>query len=75
MEEAIQMLKLKLSDALEKLFPDVDKVNENAKKADLEIDFQNLSTTLSEIENQIVPFEFEFFNGGENDKFCEIIIG
>ena len=64
-----------LSDALEKLFPDVDKVNENAKKADLEIDFQNLSTTLSEIEKQIVPFEFEFFNGGENDKFREIIIG
>ena len=64
-----------LLDALEKLFPDVDKVNENAKKADLEIDFQNLSTTLSEIEKQIVPFEFEFFNGGENDKFREIIIG
>ena len=64
-----------LSDSLQQLFPDIDNsINEN-KKADLEIDFKNLSTTLSEIENQIVPFEFEFFNGGENNKFREIILG
>ena len=64
-----------LSDSLQKLFPDIDKIINENKKADLEIDFKNLTTTLSEIENQIVPFEFEFFNGGENNKFREIILG
>ena len=64
-----------LSDHLQKLFPDIDNIINQNKKADLEIDFPNLTNTLSEIENQIVPFEFEFFNGGENNKFREIILG
>ena len=64
-----------LSDSLQQLFPDIDKIIDENKKADLEIDFKNLTSTLSEIENQIVPFEFEFFNGGENNKFREIIFG
>ena len=64
-----------LSDSLQKLFPDIDNIINENKKADLEIDFTNLTKTLSEIENQIVPFEFEFFNGGENNKFREIILG
>ena len=53
-----------LSDSLQKLFPDIDNIINENKKADLEIDFTNLTKTLSEIENQVVPFEFEFFNGG-----------
>ena len=65
----------RLSDSLQKLFPDIDNIINENKKADLEIDFTNLTKTLSEIENQIVPFEFEFFNGGENNKFREIILG
>ena len=64
-----------LSDSLQQLFPDIDKIIDQNKKADLEIDFKNLTSTLSEIENQIVPFEFEFFNGGENNKFREFIFG
>ena len=64
-----------LSDHLQKLFPDIDNIINQNKKADLEIDFPNLTNTLSEIENQIVPFEFEFFNSGENNKFREIILG
>ena len=64
-----------LSDSLQKLFPDIDNIINENKKADLEIDFTNLTKTLSEIENQIVPFELEFFNGGENNKFREIILG
>ena len=64
-----------LSDSLQKLFPDIDNIINENKKADLEIDFTNLTKTLSEIENQIVPFEFEFFNGGENNRLREIILG
>ena len=64
-----------LSDHLQKHFPDIDNIINENKKADLEIDFTNLTNTLSEIENQIVPFEFEFFNGGENNKFRDIILG
>ena len=64
-----------LSDSLQQLFPDIDKIIDENKKADLEIDFKNLTSTLSEIENQIVPFESEFFNGGENNKFRDFILG
>ena len=64
-----------LSDALQNLFPDIDNIINESKKADLEIDFKNLTKTLSEIENQIVPFEFEFFDGEENNKFRDIILG
>ena len=34
---------------------------------------ENLSQTLSAIGNQILPFEFEFFNGGLNENFKDII--
>ena len=56
------------------MFPDVERISEQNKKADVTADFDNLSETLSAIEhNQIVPFEFEFFKGGKNEKFDEII--
>ena len=62
-----------LSEQLQKCFPDIDqKVNE--KEKDYKIDIENLSEVLSEIgKNEIVPFEFEFFHGGKNEKFNEII--
>ena len=55
-----------LSEQLQKLFPDIDqKVNE--KEKDFQLDIENLSQVLSEIEkSEIVPFEFEFFHGGQN---------
>ena len=62
-----------LSENLQNLFPDVEKILEDNKKADVKIDLENLSQTLSAIGNQILPFEFEFFNGGPNEKFRDII--
>ena len=62
-----------LSDSLQKLFPDVEKITEDNRKADVKIDIENLSQTLSAIGNEILPFEFEFFNGGANEKFSNII--
>ena len=63
-----------ISEKLQQLFPDVEKISEENKKTDVTMDFDNLSETLSAIEpNQIVPFEFEFFKGGKNAKFVEII--
>ena len=55
------------------MFPDVEKILEDNKKADVKSDIENLSQTLSAIGNQILPFEFEFFNGGPNEKFRDII--
>ena len=64
-----------LSDTLQKLFPDVEKISEENKKADVKVDIENLSETLSAIGKEILPFEFEFFNGGANEKFSDIIRG
>ena len=64
-----------LSDTLQKLFPDVEKISEENKEADVKIDLENLSETLSAIGKEILPFEFEFFNGGANEKFSDIIRG
>ena len=52
-----------ISDTLQKLFPDVEKISVGNKKADLKVDFEKLSETLTEIGNKILPFEFEFFKG------------
>ena len=64
-----------LSDTLQKLFPDVEKISEENKKADVKVDFEKLSEILTEIGNKILPFEFEFFKGRPNEKFSEIIRG
>ena len=63
----------KLSEALQNLFPDVEKIAKDNSKADIKLDMENLSQTLSAIGNQILPFEFEFFNGGPNENFKDII--
>ena len=63
-----------LSEALQNLFPDVEKIAKDNAKVDVKLDIENLSQTLSAIGNQILPFEFEFFNGGLNEKFREIIL-
>ena len=62
-----------LSEQVQQLFPDVDKLErEKSKKFNIEV--ENLSKILSEIgETALVPFEFEFFNGGENETFAENI--
>ena len=65
-----------ISDKLEALFPDVEKISEQNKRADVEPDFVNLSETLTAISrSDIVPFEFEFFKGGNNENFNDIIRG
>ena len=62
-----------LSEQLKKLFPDIDK-KVNEKEKDFKLDIENLTQVLSEIgKSEIVPFEFEFFQGGHNEKFSEII--
>ena len=65
-----------ISDKLQQLFPDVEKISEQNKRADVTPDFANLSETLTAISpNEIVPFEFEFFKGGNDEKFADIIRG
>ena len=44
------------------------------KEKEFNIDAANLSEILSKIgETDIAPFEFEFFNGGQNEKFAETV--
>ena len=62
-----------LSENLQNLFPDIEQILEDNRKADVKIDVENLSQTLSAIGNQILPFEFDFFNGSPNEKFRDII--
>ena len=62
-----------ISDTLQQLFPDVEKVTEENKKADVKVDLENLSETLTAIGNEVLPVEFEFFKGGTNEKFSNII--
>ena len=65
-----------ISDKLQALFPDVEKISEQNKRADVEPVFENLSETLTAISrSDIVPFEFEFFKGGNNENFSSIIRG
>ena len=65
-----------ISDKLQQLFPDVEKISEQNKLADVMPDFKNLSETLTAISpNEIVPFEFEFFKGGNDEKFADVIRG
>ena len=65
-----------ISDKLQALFPDVEKISEQNRQADVEPDFKNLSETLTAISrSDIVPFEFEFFKGGNNENFSSIIRG
>ena len=61
-----------ISDSLQQLFPNIDKINTN-DTADVKTDFENLSETLSGIGNEVLPFEFDFFKGGTNEKFSDII--
>ena len=62
-----------ISDTLQQLFPDVEKIAQENKKADVQPDLENLSETLAAIGNEVLPFEFEFFKGGTNEKFSNII--
>ena len=59
-----------LFETLQNLFPEIDKILEDNSKENVKIDIENLSETLSK---NVVPFEFEFFNGGPNEIFSEII--
>ena len=62
-----------ISDTLQQLFPDVEKIAHENKKAYIQPDLENLSETLAAIGNEVLPFEFEFFKGGTNEKFSNII--
>ena len=61
-----------ISDSLQYLFPDISTTNTN-DTTDVKTDFENLSETLSAIGNEVLPFEFDFFKGGKNEKFSDII--
>ena len=56
-----------ISDILQQLFPDFEKIAQENKKADVQPDLENLSETLAAIGNEVLPFEFEFFKGGTNE--------
>ena len=62
-----------LSEQLQQLFPDVEKINKEKEK-EFNIETENLTEILSKIgKSAVVPFEFEFFSGGKNEKFAEIV--
>ena len=64
-----------LSEQLQSLFPDVEKILEKNDKSDVKVDMENLSQILTDIgDSEIVPFEFDFFSGGLNEKFRENIL-
>ena len=63
-----------ISEKIQKLFPDVGEINKNEKKADVIVEYENLSETLGSIEpTENIPFDFEFFNGGSHRRFAEIL--
>ena len=63
-----------ISERIQKLFPDVGEINKNKKKADVIVEYENLSETLGSIEpTENIPFDFEFFNGGSHRRFAEIL--
>ena len=63
-----------ISEKIQKLFPDVGEINKNEKKADVIVEYENLSETLGSIEpTENIPFDFEFFNGGPHRRFSEIL--
>ena len=63
-----------ISENLENLFPDIGEIYNDKEKADLVVEYENLAETLSAIEpTEILPFEFEFFNGGLHPQFAEIL--
>ena len=63
-----------LSEQLQAFFPDIDKISKENQKHNIKVDLDNLTKTLREMgSSEIVPFEFEFFHGGPNEKFSEII--
>ena len=63
-----------ISERIQKLFPDVGEINKNEKKADVIVEYENLSETLGSIEpTENIPFDFEFFNGGSHRRFAEIL--
>ena len=62
-----------LSEQLSKLFPKLDEViNEKKDDEKNEAKIENLTQILSKTDSNSVPFEFEFFTGGKNEKFDEI---
>ena len=64
-----------LSEQLQSLFPDVEETLADNSKADVKVDIDNLSQTFTETGNsEIIPFEFDFFNGGKNEKFRENLV-
>ena len=38
-----------------------------------EAEIENLTEILSKIDENSIPLEFEFFSGGKNEKFDEIV--
>ena len=63
-----------ISERIQKLFLDVGEINKNEKKADVIVEYENLSETLGSIEpTENIPFDFEFFNGGSHRRFAEIL--
>ena len=63
-----------ISEKIQKLFPDIGEINKNEKKADVIVEYENLSETLGSIEpTENIPFDFEFFKGGSHPRFEEIL--
>ena len=73
-KKEIDLNETNLSEQLSKFFPsinDLKKQDEEQFKKDVD----NLTEVLAKIGEDDTPFEFEFFTGGKNEKFDELIRG
>ena len=61
-----------LSEQLSKIFPNINEVNKQDEKYFKE-DVNDLTEILTKIGKDDTPFGFEFFTGGKNKKFDDII--
>ena len=63
-----------LSEQLTQIFPNLDEIKEEEDQTFKET-VENLTETLSKIDEEDTPFEFEFFTGRKNKKFDDYIRG
>ena len=63
-----------MSEQSTKLSPKIDKItDEKSDDKKNEVEFENLTEILCEIDQNSIPLEFEFFSSGKNEKFDEIV--
>ena len=73
-KKEIDLNETNLSEQLSKFFPSINDLKEQDEEQ-FKKDVDNLTEVLAKIGEDDTPFEFEFFTGGKNEKFDELILG